>query len=203
MEDTESYAKTTLGHLEKPEVQGLSWDCVSDEFISKFEGLLKLAEDLKPTRRNLLRNTSSFFDLLGVLSPVLVQMKVLFQMLCQERFDWDAPLPEAAWREWMRWLQDLQEMQRVLVPRRVYAGLEDEIVSCTIHGFGDASEKAYCAVVYLFLDASSGHHRFCSHPKPEWHIYQGNLSLDLSCCRSDPSKTSVFSERNIGAKDSN
>ena len=85
--------------------------------------------------------TSSFFDPLGVLSPVLVQMKVLFQMLCQEKFDWDAPLPEAARREWMRWLQDLQEVQRVLVPRCVYAGLEEEIVSCRIHGFGNASEE--------------------------------------------------------------
>ena len=102
--------------------------------------------------------TSSFFDPLGVLSPVLVQMKVLLQMLCQEKFDWDAPLPEPARREWMRWLQDLQEVQRVLVPRCVYAGLEEEIVSCTIHGFGDASEKAYCAAVYLVLEASSGYH---------------------------------------------
>ena len=139
-------------------VLGLNWDCVSDEFIFKFEALLKLAEGLEPTRRNLLKITSSFFDPLGVLSPVLVQMKVLFQMLCQKKFDWDALLPEPARREWMRWLQDLQEVQRVLVPRCVYAGLEEEIVSCTIHGFGDASEKTYCAVVYLVLEASSGYH---------------------------------------------
>ena len=164
MEDTESYAKTTMGHLEKLDMKnehkvlGLNWDCVSDEFIFKFEALLKLAEGLERTRRNLLKITSSFFDPLGVLSPVLVQMKVLFQMLCQEKFDWDALLPEPARREWMRWLQDLQEVQRVLVPRCVYAGLEEEIVSCTIHGFGDASEKAYCAVVYLVLEASSGYH---------------------------------------------
>jgi len=58
----------------------------------------------------------------------------------------------------MRWLQDLQEVQRLLVPRCVYAGLEEEIVSCTIHGFGDASEKAYCAAVYLVLEASRGYH---------------------------------------------
>ena len=58
----------------------------------------------------------------------------------------------------MRWPQDLQEVQRVLVPQCVYAGSEEETVSCTIHGFWDASEKAYCAVVYLVLEASSGYH---------------------------------------------
>ena len=62
-----------------------SWDCVSDEFIFKFESLLKLAEGLEPIRRNLLKITSSFFDPFGVLSPVVVQMKVLFQMLIAER----------------------------------------------------------------------------------------------------------------------
>ena len=92
-------------------VLGLNWDCVSVEFIFKFEALLKLAEGLEPTRRYLLKITSSFFDPLGVLSPVLVQMKVLFQMLCQEKFDWDVPLPEPARREWMRWLQELQEVR--------------------------------------------------------------------------------------------
>ena len=45
-------------------------------------------------------------------------------------------------------------MQQVLVPRCVYAGLEEGVTSYVIHGFGDASEKAYCAVVYLVLEVS-------------------------------------------------
>ena len=42
----------------------------------------------------------------------------------------------------------------MLVPRCVYAGLEEGVTSYVIHGFGDASEKAYCAVVYLVLEVS-------------------------------------------------
>ena len=45
-------------------------------------------------------------------------------------------------------------MQQVRVPRCVYAGLEEGVTSCAIHGFGDSSEKTYCAVVYLVLEAS-------------------------------------------------
>ena len=91
VEDTESYAKTTVNHLEKLDMKdqhkvlGLNWNCVTDEFIFKFEALLRLSEDLEATRRNLLKVTSSFFDPLGVLSPILVEMKILFQSLCQDK----------------------------------------------------------------------------------------------------------------------
>ena len=83
VEDTESYAKTTTGNLERLEMKnrhkvlGLNWDCVSDKFTFKFEAL-RLAEGLEPTKRNFLKVTSSLFDPLGILSSVLVHMKVLF-----------------------------------------------------------------------------------------------------------------------------
>ena len=127
-------------------VLGLNWNCVSDEFIFKFEALLKLAEGLEPTRRNLLKVTSSFFEPLGILSPVLVQMKLLFQVLCQEKVAWDTALPESVRRKWIAWLQDLREVQQIIVPRCLYDGI-------------DASERAYCAVVYLVLETSSGNYR--------------------------------------------
>ena len=40
------------------------------------------------------------------------------------------------------------------MPRCVYAGLEEGVTSYAIHGFGDASKKAYCVVVYLVLEVS-------------------------------------------------
>ena len=125
-------------------------------------------------------------------------------MLCQEKFDWDAPLPEPARREWMRWLQDLQEVQRVLVPRCVYAGLEEEIVSCTIHGFGDASEKAYCAVVYLVLEASSGYHPVLLSSKTRVaHLSKQSIPRLQLLSGVILARLVSSGERNIGAKDSN
>ena len=54
VEGSESYAKTTVNHLEKLDMKdehkvlGLNWSC---------EALLRLSEDLKPTRRNFLKVT--------------------------------------------------------------------------------------------------------------------------------------------------
>ena len=35
------------------------------------------------------------------------------------------------------------------VPRCIYSGISDKVVSYELHGFGDASDRAYCAMVYL------------------------------------------------------
>ena len=114
-------------------VLGLNWNCVSDEFIFKSEALLRLAESLEPTRRSLLKITSSFFDPLGILSPVLVQMKFFFQLLCQENIAWDSPLPEPVRRQWKAWLQDLREVQQMMIPWCLCDGVEEVVTYYTLH----------------------------------------------------------------------
>ena len=44
------------------------------------------------------------------------------------------------------------------MPRCLYDSVEEPVTSYTLHGFGDASERAYCAVVYLVLETSSGNY---------------------------------------------
>ena len=57
----------------------------------------------------------------------------------------------------------------MLVPRCVYPGLEESVTLYVIHGFGDASEKAYCAVVYLLLEVTDDSFQLCCHPRSKWH----------------------------------
>ena len=49
----------------------------------------------------------------------------------------------------MEWVNELKEEKFITLDRCVYDGTGEEVLSCELHGFGDASEKAYCAVVYF------------------------------------------------------
>jgi len=61
---------------------GVGWDSGSDELHFNFSALFDQVRRLPPNRRSLLKVTASIFDPLGILSPFVVRLKVLFQTLC-------------------------------------------------------------------------------------------------------------------------
>ena len=82
--------------------------------------------------------------------------KVLFQELCVDKLGWDDPLPGDKASRWEAWLRKLQEVGRISISRCLIDKTRGEILSCQLHGFGDASKKAYCAVVYLVYQTNTG-----------------------------------------------
>ena len=80
----------------RPEkVLELSWNCETDMFHFNFAGFVKRAEELTVTKRDALSLLAGLYDLLGVISPVTVSMKILFQQLCVHKLDWDEELTDA------------------------------------------------------------------------------------------------------------
>jgi len=53
-----------------------------------------------PTKRGILSTLASVFDPHGLISPVVVSAKILFQELCQGKLDWGDPLPEDKQGRW-------------------------------------------------------------------------------------------------------
>ena len=53
-------------------------------------------------------------------------------------------------------MEDLNKVKSITVPRGMYSEVEGDILNCQLHGFGDASKKAYCAVIYLVYTTTSG-----------------------------------------------
>lgn len=160
-EDDDTYAKISVGGVDELEdkeqkVLGEIWNRADDTIIFKFDALIELSENMELTKRNLLKIIAKFFDPLGVLSPLTVAMKVLFQEVCQSKLDWDEPLSEAFQERWRKWLISLKEVRSVHLPRCIYDGISEKVVSYELHGFGDASDRAYCAVVYLVCVTNSG-----------------------------------------------
>ena len=160
LDDVETYAKSSLGGKEGyyEKVLGLNWDCNNDTIMFDLSKLAERAERLSITKRNLLSILAGLFDPLGIISPVVVPMKVLFQELCVKNVEWDEELAGDNAKRCSEWVRDVKEVRSIDLDRCVYDCLREEVLSCELHGFGDASEKAYCAVVYFVYRTPSGVH---------------------------------------------
>ena len=144
VEDQSTFAKLSIAQLEtldggESKVLGHLWNRSEDTFIFKFDKLVKIAQALSATKRNVLKIAASVYDPLGILSPMVVKMKVLLQEACYLQYAWDTPLPDELARIWRKWIDDLEKIKSI----------EVEIVSHALHGFADASLIGYCSVVYL------------------------------------------------------
>ena len=155
--DDLSYAKATLGTQEREgqtpfnKVLGIQWNWNSDTFHFDLIQVAQRAKLLLPTKRSILSVLAGIYDSLGLISPLGVGMKVLFQELCVEKVGWDDELSASQKTRWVNWIRELEEVKEIIVNRCLY-GVIGVNPSCSLHGFGDASVKAYCAVVYFVCE---------------------------------------------------
>ena len=160
-EEEETFAKVTLGtgaEVSKrcQKVLGLSWDCEKDCIEFSFKKLVDRAREMNLTKRNLLSLLAGLFDPLGIISPMIVCMKILFQNLCCENRGWDEELEGNSSRKFHEWIVDLSKIEGISISRCIYERPKQEVLECELHRFGDASSKAYCAVVYLVYKTNEG-----------------------------------------------
>ena len=154
-----SYAKETLGVSKdlgkKTKVLGVPWDSEVDMLeIDIGKTVSTLAAVV--TKRGILSTLATLFDPLGLVSPIGVMAKVLFQELCSEGLGWDDKLPESKLIRWQMWLDDLKKTDKIAIPRCMLAKVEGEIIKVSLHGFGDASRYAYCAMIFLVCVTTQG-----------------------------------------------
>ena len=130
---------------------GVYWNVSSDTFCFKIS-----IKERPPTRRGILSIMSSIYDPLGFVAPIVLPIKIMLQDLCKQGVDWDDPIPEDCMTRWKRWLYDLPKLEQFTIDRCVKPMKTDDIVSCELHHFSDASEVGYGAVVYMRCVDSSG-----------------------------------------------
>ena len=143
-EAKETYTITDSGS-ELTRTLGLVWDLKHDCFK-----ILTSACTITSavTKRMLESDIARIFDVLGWLSPVTIKMKILLQRLWETKLNWDEPVPSHISNVWIRWKSELPILSELLLPR-CYFPKESQTTYSELHGFSDASEDAYAAVVYL------------------------------------------------------
>ncbi len=160
IEEDQTYTKATVGtdSNEKEDVVkvlGVKWDCKSDELCFDLSSVIDYAKTLPATRRSLLKITAKIFDPLGFLSPFVVQLKCLFQVLCMEKTGWDDALQGDALNLWTSTIKELESLNTVRIPR-CYFDQALHPIETQLHAFSDASNKAYAAVIYTRTTYENG-----------------------------------------------
>ena len=147
------FMKCDGGENKMRKVLGIPW--YDDQFIFDFRSVVG---DVNPplTKRNVLSVGSKFYDPLGLISPVVLIAKLFFQKLCLDELMWDDPLPEGLQKLWKKYVNDLLEVGFISVERYLFKGSGDEVKLINLHGFCDASNHAYCAVIYVQAETRNG-----------------------------------------------
>ena len=93
---------------------------------------------------------------MGLLSPIIIPMKCLFQELCISKLGWDEPFSELFQRRWGDWLSELEATRSITIPRCYKLNTSGNVLSTELHGFSDASIKAFAAAIYMRFKTEFG-----------------------------------------------
>ena len=126
-----------------PKTLGITWDSRLDVMAAQ----VQLPPTYASTKRGIVSDTAKSFDVLGWMAPFILRMKVLFQLLWKKKVDWDSKLDEDLTALHVQWRNELSLLKHITVPRCYFSA--EPSTSVQLHGFSDASEVAYAAVVYI------------------------------------------------------
>jgi hypothetical protein len=152
-------------------VLGLFWDTEKDNilldikinFSGKRKGA-KLAPDVDleeedidevthkvVTKRMVWRVAQAQYDPLGLVSPFMIQFKLVMRSLCTEEgkvVGWDEPIDEASLIAFKKAMSGLRELKKIYFPRSIQPqGIPAEPPMLLV--FGDGSREAYATLAYI------------------------------------------------------
>ena len=122
---------------------GINWNAGTDEF---FYSITNLKPHTEVTKRTILSTTAQLFDPLGLLAPIVIIPKLIIQKIWQLNLNWDESIPMDIHTEWVEFRKKLKGVNGLCVPRFAF---RSNYIAFEIHGFSDASERAYGACVYI------------------------------------------------------
>lgn len=133
--------------FEDPEVKsvlGLYWNVRKDQFSFKIN--LEEEEHTEHwSKRKILSKLGRLYDPNGFLGPIILRGKRIIQDLWKENVDWDEEIPMFLKEKWLKFNFELKKINEIFIDRWIGTS---EINDIQLHGFSDASEQGYGAVIY-------------------------------------------------------
>ena len=143
VEENESFSKSLFDPpCNENEIKVMGMICNKEFDVLKFDfsKLLASIGSEPVTKRLILRTTAQLYDPLGIISPVTVLLKHIFQDVCKADFGWDEPLPKNIIDRWEEVICDLRSVGTIEIKSRMFKNINNsEIQSLELHGFGDGS----------------------------------------------------------------
>ncbi|XP_036143903.1 uncharacterized protein LOC118645955 [Monomorium pharaonis] len=134
----------SLSKEQESRLLGVLWNPCKDTIYYK----VSLNDnEARVTKRAMLAQICRLFDPLGLVGPVIVSAKLLMQELWSLGVDWDESVPMHIQKAWEKIRSQLCMLNSLNIVRKVISG--DKNCQVEIHGFCDASEKAYGACIYI------------------------------------------------------
>ena len=132
---------------------GMMWGVNDDVFY--YVSKLSDNTDGPVTKRVMLSCTSSLYDPLGLIGPVVMLGKMLFQEAVRLKLSWDTEVPASLADNWNAWLLTMSAINDLKFDRCVVPdGFEQGAME--LHHFCDASLTGYGACSYLRVTNHTG-----------------------------------------------
>lgn len=128
---------------DQPSVLGLYWNLSKDVFFYKLRD--NNTNEVIWTKRKILSKIGKLYDPNGYLGPIIMKGKIIIQELWKDKRDWDEEIKGEIFKKWEKFNKDLINIPIISINRWL-GTFEKEPLQ--IHGFCDASEKGYGAVIY-------------------------------------------------------
>ncbi|GFT52656.1 DUF1758 domain-containing protein [Trichonephila clavipes] len=169
---------------------GMLWDPKVDCLTYK----VKINDKVNFSKRDVLSEIARLYDPLGLIGPIVTKAKIFIQELWKIKLDWSEQLPPDAMEEWMIFYQKLSKVNNFKIPRCI---LLPATIRIEIHGFSDAAERAYAAVVYIKCFNESGKSQtrlLCNKSRvaPLITLTIPRLNDALSWIKTEPHKLKTF-----------
>ena len=148
--DVNSGNARSMNERDVATVLGMHWSPSADTIRWRVKGCMVM----RATKRNIISEIAKLYDPNGLLSPIVIRGKIIIQTIWKTECGWDQTVNDNIKHQFEEFIGELPAIESLQVPRWIGANTRKSKVQ--LHGFADASDKAYGAAVYVRLTGESG-----------------------------------------------